>query len=518
MNMPGIDFAQMFAPQPHSAGQGAVVGDGSGAEGFLAALQQTGGKEPPSGEAAENLLASIFEEVGLERPQKQQQFLQWLQGEEGAAQLESAWSDRSFDTDELIALLENFAVAADVKGENAAILQKADEFSAGKRKAGLGMAHSQAQQAQTQQAQAQQVQAQQVQAQQARPQQAKAQQEQPQQVAPQQGQSQLLEMEVQKRIAATEPVVARREMPARTELVALLTQALRPERGQAEESASASVRTTQQVLDDSQAASLRTANTGRSSANLESRFSELFGFQPRPEGQNQGDQPRVQMVASQPSAMPTAALGGGSMGDAGQRDFEGFFPRESALPSATSAGNESSVQFTLDSARPTTMSSPAPAAPGMFQTPSGQPMPENQLLDQVARSINLQANGDRSQMTLRLHPEELGELKLELVMEKGGIKAHIQAQTAQVQEVLERHMPRLREAFAQQGLQLDDVEVSLDSRQSGGRDTLFGQGNQEQSHGRRFGQGPVAPEVVVEHERQAALSGMSGGQGISLHI
>ncbi len=103
-------------------------------------------------------------------------------------------------------------------------------------------------------------------------------------------------------------------------------------------------------------------------------------------------------------------------------------------------------------------------------------------------------------------------------MEKGGIKAHIQAQTAQVQEVLERHMPRLREAFAQQGLQLDDVEVSLDSRQSGGRDTLFGQGNQEQSHGRRFGQGPVAPEVVVEHERQAALSGMSGGQGISVHI
>jgi flagellar hook-length control protein FliK len=79
-------------------------------------------------------------------------------------------------------------------------------------------------------------------------------------------------------------------------------------------------------------------------------------------------------------------------------------------------------------------------------------------------------------------------------------------------------MPRLREAFAQQGLQLDDVEVSLDSRQSGGRDTLFGQGNQEQSHGRRFGQGPVAPEVVVEHERQAALSGMSGGQGISVHI
>ncbi len=332
------------------------------------------------------------------------------------------------------------------------------------------------------------------------------------------GQSQDLKVDMQKRTAETEPAVARREVPARTELEALLSEALRRGRRQGDESALAPVRTTQQVLEDSQAASLRTANTGRSSANLESRFSELFGFQPRAEGQNQGDQPRVQMVASQPSAMPTAALGGGGMGDAGQRDFEGFFPRESALPSATSSGHESTVQFTLDSARPANMSSPAPAAPGMFQTPSGLLMQENQLLDQVARSINLQANGDRSQMTLRLHPEELGELRLELVMEKGGIKAHIQAQTAQVQEVLERHMPRLREAFAQQGLQLDDVEVSLDSRQSGGRDTLFGQGSHEQQHGRRFGQGPVVSEAVVEHERQATLSAMSGGQGISLHI
>ncbi|AJF07594.1 flagellar hook-length control protein FliK [Geoalkalibacter subterraneus] len=508
MNMLGIDFAQMFAPR--SAGQGSVIGDGSGAEGFLAALQQLGWNEPPSGEAAEDLLAALFDALGLDQPQKQQQFLQWLQGEEGAAQLENAWSDRRFDTDELIALLENFAVAAEVKAENAPISQKAGEFLAGERQGQAQQGQLQPQQVQPQQVQPQQVQPQQVQPQQAQSQQAFRES--------QQGQGQDLDVEVQKRSVETEPAVARREMPARTELEALLTQALRRGRGQADESVLASVRTTQQVLDDSQAASLRSVSTGRSSANLESRFSELFGFQPRAEGQNQGDQPRVQMVASQPSAMPTAALGGGSMGDAGQRDFEGFFPRESALPSATSAGNESSVQFTLDSTRSTTMSSPTPAAPGMFQTPSGLLMQENQLLDQVARSINLQANGDRSQMTLRLHPEELGELRLELVMEKGGIKAHIHAQTAQVQEVLERHMPRLREAFAQQGLQLDDVEVSLDSRQSGGRDTLFGQGSQEQQHGRRFSQGPVVSEAVVEHERQAALSARSAGQGISVHI
>jgi flagellar hook-length control protein FliK len=68
-----------------------------------------------------------------------------------------------------------------------------------------------------------------------------------------------------------------------------------------------------------------------------------------------------------------------------------------------------------------------------------------------------------------MHPVELGELKLELVVERDTVRAHLVAQTQQVQDVLERHMPRLREALELQGLKLDDIQVSIDSQKDGGK-------------------------------------------------
>lgn len=555
MSMFGINFAQMLAPQGSSQGRGfsgAVDG-----EGFIAALQQVAGEKTESGDSDDNLLAALFEQLGLDQPETKQQFLQWLQGEQGAEQLEQAWTDQRFDKDELIGLLKNFAVNVAEGGEVTSAVAARGQLQANEQK--MAAPHSQDKpqvpsgqaqagpaqepksnsevahlqgQGQKLQSEAQHSQAQTQNARSEVPHtqgQAKMPQNQTQTqaqlLAVQDSQSQrqtlqgsrLFEVEGTSRFTEVDPAVTKRELPARVELEALLTQALR--RGREGGETALTSRTTQQVLDESQTVSLRQSGIEKGLGGLEKRFNELLGFQPRSEGQGQGEQSRVQFVAPQSLTSAPAALAGSGMGDAGQRDFEGFFSRESAQPLSTAGGNEQGAVFSLENARPAAMSAaPVPSAPGMFQTPSGMLMQENQLIDQVARNINLQGNGDRSQMTLRLYPEELGELKLELVMEKGGIKAHIQAQTAQVQEVLERHMPRLREAFAQQGLQLDDVEVSLDSSKSGGRDSLFGQDSQERHNERRFGQRPVAPETAMEHERQASLSGMNQGSGINLHI
>ena len=72
---------------------------------------------------------------------------------------------------------------------------------------------------------------------------------------------------------------------------------------------------------------------------------------------------------------------------------------------------------------------------------------------------------ETSSITLRLHPEELGHVKLELVMDKDSVRAHLHAQSQQVQEVLERHLPRLRDALEMQGLKIDQLQVSVDSQQ-----------------------------------------------------
>lgn len=82
-------------------------------------------------------------------------------------------------------------------------------------------------------------------------------------------------------------------------------------------------------------------------------------------------------------------------------------------------------------------------------------------MDQV---INQLANGRKLEtgtVTLKLHPQELGELRMEIRVEQDNIKAHITTQNPQAQEMLDRHLPRLRESLEQQGLRLDQIEITV---------------------------------------------------------
>lgn len=109
----------------------------------------------------------------------------------------------------------------------------------------------------------------------------------------------------------------------------------------------------------------------------------------------------------------------------------------------------------------------AAAAPPVaaLQLPSGQLVAESELLGQVLGRLQVGARRESSSISLKLNPEELGEVKLDLLVEKDRVKALIVTQNQQVQEVLERHLPRLREALQQQGLKLEELQVSVDSRQ-----------------------------------------------------
>lgn len=93
----------------------------------------------------------------------------------------------------------------------------------------------------------------------------------------------------------------------------------------------------------------------------------------------------------------------------------------------------------------------------------GSSVPEGRVVQQTIDHLTLHSRGDSSSVTVRLHPEELGELQLRMVMEGDQLKVHLQAQSQQVQEVLERNFPRLRDALQDQGITVDDFQVSVDS-------------------------------------------------------
>jgi flagellar hook-length control protein FliK len=117
---------------------------------------------------------------------------------------------------------------------------------------------------------------------------------------------------------------------------------------------------------------------------------------------------------------------------------------------------------------------------GQLQTPSGTTVPEQQIVDQVVKGVGDGKLKGSSSITVKMHPDELGQVKLELTMSKDGLKAHLHAQTQQVQDVLEKNLPKLRHALEQQGLHLNEMQVSVDSGGSGGQSfsSQYQQGNQ----------------------------------------
>lgn len=160
---------------------------------------------------------------------------------------------------------------------------------------------------------------------------------------------------------------------------------------------------------------------------------------------------------------------------------------------------------------PTAANSPATAA---LTLPSGQVVAESQVFGQVLAGLRVGASRNSSSISLKLNPEELGEVKLEMVVEKDRVRAMIQAQSQQVQEVLERHLPRLREAFQQQGLKLEEVQVQVDSRQQENPRGFFQEQRQGSSPSRfgagrgRFGGSSELP-TIAQAVAGPAASGLS---------
>ena len=93
---------------------------------------------------------------------------------------------------------------------------------------------------------------------------------------------------------------------------------------------------------------------------------------------------------------------------------------------------------------------------------------ENAIINQVMQRFHVNINSPSSRISVKLYPEELGELKIDVQMKDGTIKANIVTQTQQVQQVLEKFIPKLRTFMEQQGLTVGDILVTNSSDTVGG--------------------------------------------------
>lgn len=108
---------------------------------------------------------------------------------------------------------------------------------------------------------------------------------------------------------------------------------------------------------------------------------------------------------------------------------------------------------------PTSPQAPA-VTPQPVTLPPGTQTFEDNIINQVAERFQVNLRNQETQLQIKLQPAELGELKIDLTMKDGAIRAHVIAQSGQVQEILEKNMAKLKEVLEDQGLTVEEILVS----------------------------------------------------------
>lgn len=78
-----------------------------------------------------------------------------------------------------------------------------------------------------------------------------------------------------------------------------------------------------------------------------------------------------------------------------------------------------------------------------------------------------------SKILIKLHPENLGSIRIELVHREGAITARLLASTSQAKELLDSQVHQLKQAFVQQNIQLERIDILQSLQESDLREQSF---------------------------------------------
>lgn len=84
-----------------------------------------------------------------------------------------------------------------------------------------------------------------------------------------------------------------------------------------------------------------------------------------------------------------------------------------------------------------------------------------EIVNQVVEQIKVSVKADTSSMEIQLNPEHLGKVNLSVVAKEGHITAQFVTENEMARQALEGQIQQLRETLGQQGLKVDEVEVTV---------------------------------------------------------
>ena len=89
-----------------------------------------------------------------------------------------------------------------------------------------------------------------------------------------------------------------------------------------------------------------------------------------------------------------------------------------------------------------------------------RPVSHEQILEQVREKLAaVSTNGDVSRITLKLHPEDLGEIRVSMKMENQSLKVDIVAENRDVRDALMHNMDSLKETLSRQNISMERFSV-----------------------------------------------------------
>lgn len=97
----------------------------------------------------------------------------------------------------------------------------------------------------------------------------------------------------------------------------------------------------------------------------------------------------------------------------------------------------------------------------VIKTESARGTNAAEIINQIVEKIKVSSNSEITEMNIKLKPEELGELTLRIISDSGTITAQFTAESRRVKEIIESNFDMLKDALAQNGIEIDQLEVNV---------------------------------------------------------
>ncbi len=154
------------------------------------------------------------------------------------------------------------------------------------------------------------------------------------------------------------------------------------------------------------------------------------------------------------------------------------------------------------------------------QAAAGWSADTQDIMRQIMDYMKIQVKPDVTSLEMQLHPASLGTLQIHVASKGGVLTANFVAQNEAVKAALESQMVQLKDNFAQQGVKVEAIEVTVQTHQFEGNleQGQRGSGNQNPS-GRRPRSRRITPdeslatEALSGAQEQGRLAQMPGAVG-----